>query len=40
MDPGAVRSLRRRLESPPVIAREGMTGETGYVLSEIVETQA
>lgn len=34
-----VQRLRRRLESPPVLASEGPTGETGYVLSEIVETQ-
>lgn len=39
LDPGAVRSLRRRLESPPVLACEGLTREMGCVLSEIVEAQ-
>jgi len=39
LDAGAMRNLRRRLESDPVLARKGPTGETGYVFSEIVEIQ-
>lgn len=39
LDPEAIRTLRRRLESPPVMAPGGLTGETRYVLSEIVERQ-
>ena len=39
LDPVAVRRLRRRLESPPLVAPEGLTGETPYVLSKIVDYQ-
>ena len=39
LDAGAIRNLRRRLETDPVLARNGPTGETAYVFSEIVEIQ-